>query len=172
MANHMGNALTTGCEEDSICAVKTEVYFIVYCFLSSSVQASVVQVSVDRSARGLVDIKNLSVNGYDNTSMDVWSRLSFHRLVSLLFSTTSSPIISHFSSISRYSTASTLNAAYIIGGQYTNDIIAEFKDNKWRQLGNLVKGKGFSHANYFECRSMNSLQKSFNRTRTTCIHII
>ena len=44
-----------------------------------------------------------------------------------------------FSSISHYSAASTTNAAYIIGGRYTSDVIAEFKNNQWRQLGNLFK---------------------------------
>ena len=41
----------------------------------------------------------------------------------------------------RYSTASTSEAAYIIGGQYTTEIIAEYKDNAWRQLGTLTKGR-------------------------------
>ena len=46
-----------------------------------------------------------------------------------------------FSSIQEYSTASTSEAAYIIGGHYTKDIIAEFKDNSWRQIGTLAKGR-------------------------------
>ena len=40
-----------------------------------------------------------------------------------------------------YSTSSTSNAAYIIGGYYTRDIIAEFKNDAWRQLGTLTKGR-------------------------------
>ena len=48
-----------------------------------------------------------------------------------------------------YSTTSTVDAAYIIGGQYSRDVfadvIAEFKNDVWRQLGNLVKGRE-SHA--------------------------
>ena len=45
------------------------------------------------------------------------------------------------SRIYRYSAASTPDAAYIIGGRYTQDIIAEFKDEKWRQLGKLQQGR-------------------------------
>ena len=48
-----------------------------------------------------------------------------------------------------YSTTSTVDAAYIIGGQYSrdvfSDVIAEFKNDAWRQVGNLVKGRE-SHA--------------------------
>ena len=38
-----------------------------------------------------------------------------------------------------YSTASTVDAAYIISGDYTKDVIAEFKNDAWRNLGSLVK---------------------------------
>ena len=38
-----------------------------------------------------------------------------------------------------YSTASTSDAAYIIGGDKTRDVIAEFKNDAWRNLGSLVK---------------------------------
>ena len=40
-----------------------------------------------------------------------------------------------------YSTASTMEAVYIIGGRYTRNIIAEFKDGSWRQSGTLAKGR-------------------------------
>ena len=43
--------------------------------------------------------------------------------------------------IRNYSTSSTSDAAYIIGGIYTRDIIAEFKNDAWRQLGTLEKGR-------------------------------
>ena len=43
--------------------------------------------------------------------------------------------------IRAYSTASTSEAAYFIGGYYTRDIIAEFKDGTWRQSGTLAKGR-------------------------------
>ena len=46
-----------------------------------------------------------------------------------------------FSYIAYYSTASTSEAAYIIGGYYTEDIIAEFRDGSWRQMGTLAKGR-------------------------------
>ena len=45
--------------------------------------------------------------------------------------------------ISHYSTASTSDAAYIIGGFYTSSIVAEFKDNQWRQLDNLNSPRKF-----------------------------
>ena len=44
-----------------------------------------------------------------------------------------------------YSTASTADAAYIIGGDFSRDVIAEFRNNVWRQLGSLVQGRD-SHA--------------------------
>ena len=47
----------------------------------------------------------------------------------------------NFSAIREYSTASTSYAAYIIGGYYTKRVVAEFKDNQWRQLNNLNKGR-------------------------------
>ena len=46
-----------------------------------------------------------------------------------------------FSYIVEYSTTSTSEAAYIIGGYHTDDIIAEFKSNSWRQMGTLAKGR-------------------------------
>ena len=47
------------------------------------------------------------------------------------------------SAICFYSTASTPNAAYIIGGPGRSDLIAEFKDNKWRRYGSLNNGRTF-----------------------------
>ena len=38
-----------------------------------------------------------------------------------------------------YSATSTADAAYIIGGDNTRDVIAEFKNDAWRNLGSLVK---------------------------------
>ena len=40
-----------------------------------------------------------------------------------------------------YSTTSTSNAAYFIGGSNTKEVIAEFKNDAWRQLGTLTKGR-------------------------------
>ena len=80
-----------------------------------------------------------------------WSGFSFHWLVSDLPRTGQGEYRTRtrghifegfyktFSSISHYSTASTSNAAYIIGGRYTSDVIAEFKASQWRRLGNLFK---------------------------------
>ena len=47
-----------------------------------------------------------------------------------------------FSTIAYYSAASTSEAAYIIGGYpNTPQIIAEFRNNSWRQMGTLAKGR-------------------------------
>ena len=46
-----------------------------------------------------------------------------------------------FSNIGYYSTAATSEVAYIIGGLYTEGIIAEFKNNSWRQIGTLAMGR-------------------------------
>ena len=51
--------------------------------------------------------------------------------------------IFNLSRISYYSTASTSDAAYIIGGAYTKRVVAEFKDDQWRQLDNLNKGRQY-----------------------------
>ena len=45
------------------------------------------------------------------------------------------------SRIINYSTASTFEAAYIIGGQYSRDVIAEFKNDAWKQLETLAKDR-------------------------------
>ena len=44
-------------------------------------------------------------------------------------------------SMYEYSTASTSEAAYFIGGSYSEDVIAEFKNDAWRQLGTLARGR-------------------------------
>ena len=48
-----------------------------------------------------------------------------------------------FSLIYSYSTASTDDAAFIIGGWDTDavDTIVEFRNNQWRNLGSLSKGR-------------------------------
>ena len=50
-----------------------------------------------------------------------------------------------FSFLYYYSTVSTSEAAYIIGGYYwvqdTSEVIVEFKDNNWRQIGKLATGR-------------------------------
>ena len=46
-----------------------------------------------------------------------------------------------FSYIFAYSTASTDDAAYIIGGSDVYNTIAEFRNNQWRNLGSLTKGR-------------------------------
>ena len=43
--------------------------------------------------------------------------------------------------MSYYSTASTSESAYFIGGRQTKNVIAEFKNDAWRQLGNLTRGR-------------------------------
>ena len=49
-----------------------------------------------------------------------------------------------FSAIAKYCTASTSEAAYIIGGSDyithdVNDFISEFKDNSWRKMGTTAR---------------------------------
>jgi len=34
-----------------------------------------------------------------------------------------------------------LDAVYIIGGYYTKDIVAEFKNDQWRRLADLNQGR-------------------------------
>ena len=46
-----------------------------------------------------------------------------------------------FSRISYYSTANSPDAAYIIGGWYTKNLVAEFRGDKWTQLDDLNKGR-------------------------------
>jgi len=43
-----------------------------------------------------------------------------------------------------YSTTQTLDAVYIIGGVYTKNIVAQFKNYQWRRLADLNVGR-FSH---------------------------
>ena len=47
----------------------------------------------------------------------------------------------NFRGISIYSTAQTLDAVYIIGGTFTKDVVAEFKNDQWRRLANLNQGR-------------------------------
>ena len=47
----------------------------------------------------------------------------------------------NFRGISVYSTTQTLDAVYIIGGAYTKDIVAEFKNDQWRRLADLNQGR-------------------------------
>ena len=49
-----------------------------------------------------------------------------------------------FSSIFSYSTANTPDAAYIIGGYYTQNLVAEFRNDQWAKLDDLKKGR-YSH---------------------------
>ena len=40
-----------------------------------------------------------------------------------------------------YSTTQTADAAYIIGGSYSLNVIAEYKNDQWRQIDDLNKGR-------------------------------
>ena len=54
------------------------------------------------------------------------------------------PVYNKLLRISHYATASTDSAAYIIGGYKGDDYvstIAEYKNNKWRAIGNLNEPK-------------------------------
>ena len=50
-------------------------------------------------------------------------------------------MITLFSAIYYYSTANTPDATYIIGGWYTPNLVAEFRDDQWTQLNDLNKGR-------------------------------
>ena len=43
--------------------------------------------------------------------------------------------------MSLYSTTNSPDAAYIIGGSYTQNLIAEFRNDQWTKLDNLKKGR-------------------------------
>ena len=47
----------------------------------------------------------------------------------------------NLSGISHFSTTQTFDAVYIIGGLYTQDIVAEFKNDQWRRLADLNQGR-------------------------------
>ena len=50
-------------------------------------------------------------------------------------------LINLFSRIVYYSTTHTSDAAYIIGGYYSQNVIAEFKNGQWRPLDDLNTGR-------------------------------
>ena len=60
----------------------------------------------------------------------------------------------HFSQISEYSTAQSSDAAYIIGGRYTKNLVAEFKNDEWRQLDDLIQGRFFHGSITIESQTM------------------
>ena len=75
-----------------------------------------------------------------------WSRLPVRIIVS-----SSSGIawfLHNFSRIYGYSTVSTNDAAFIIGGYDRNkyDNIVEYRNNEWRKLGSLGKGRSYHGA--------------------------
>ena len=73
--------------------------------------------------------------------MAIGTGLSFPFSVSLF---SDFPVSNILLRISHYATASTDTAAYIIGGWTESDrtsIIAEFKNNKWRKIGELNEPK-------------------------------
>ena len=47
----------------------------------------------------------------------------------------------YFRGIYHYSTTSTDDAVFIIGGHDTGNIVAEYKDDKWRQVATLKQGR-------------------------------
>ena len=47
------------------------------------------------------------------------------------------PYVSSLIGISFYSATQTSDAVYVIGGRFTNNIVAEFKNDQWRRLGFL-----------------------------------
>ena len=68
--------------------------------------------------------------------MERWTRFSIYLIVSFIWAIGD---LTSLRNVFGYSTASTSEAAYIIGGDRTRDVIAEFKNDAWRNLGSLVK---------------------------------
>ena len=50
-------------------------------------------------------------------------------------------MITLLSRVSEYSTASSPDSAYIIGGKYTRNLVAEFRNDQWAQLEDLIEGR-------------------------------
>ena len=50
-------------------------------------------------------------------------------------------MITLFSGISLFSTANSPDAAYIIGGYYTQNLVAEFRNDEWAKLDDLNKAR-------------------------------
>ena len=48
-----------------------------------------------------------------------------------------------FRRISRFSTANSPDAAYIIGGDPNQNLVAEFRNDQWAQLDHLNKGRRY-----------------------------
>ena len=46
-----------------------------------------------------------------------------------------------FRCIAYYSTANSPEAAYIIGGGYTQNLVVEFRNDQWTQFDDLNKGR-------------------------------
>ena len=128
MTNYIGKALTTGCNDHSECYVKTELMDMNtiswqngqgYSFTSS-------WVLLVPSPSWIHNIYISYFNSH-HTSWHFFAKEVKNRILRR---------------IRNYFTSSTSDAAYIIGGIYTRDIIAEFKNDAWRQLGTLEKGHG------------------------------
>ena len=49
--------------------------------------------------------------------------------------------IDHLRRISEYSTAQSPDAAYIIGGTNTLNLVAEFRNDKWNLLNTLIQAR-------------------------------
>ena len=54
-------------------------------------------------------------------------------------------MITLLSRISEYSTASSPDAAYIIGGHHTRNLVAELRDDKWTQLAHHLNKRRYRH---------------------------
>ena len=81
--------------------------------------------------------------------MGIETRLSFLFNVSLVFNLS---CISKILRISEYGTASTNSAAYILGGYYylngnkRTSTIAQFQNNQWSKIGDLMEVRSASSA--------------------------
>ena len=81
---------------------------------------------------------------YEYNEMVRWSWFPFRFKVSVEYHVINSPHKwSLFSRVGGYSTVSSPEAAYIIGGFTTKNLVAEFRNDQWAQLNDLNKGRSF-----------------------------
>ena len=113
MANYLGKALTTGCNNDPECYTKTE----------------------------LMDMYTLTWSRGPDFPLSAFQTSVTLFTVQIHFTTLVQTYKLFFRRIHSYSAASTSQAAYIIGGAETSKVIAEFRNDSWRLMNNLYRGR-------------------------------
>ena len=59
-----------------------------------------------------------------------------------------------FRAVYHYSATQTADAAYIIGGEKTKNVVAEFKNSRWSQLDGLKRGRSHQGSITLENQTM------------------